>query len=179
MIKVCAGFSELLPVKNVAGVINACRKLDVKLWIVGAGGEESRLKRIAGKNVKFYGRVPNAAVRKIMGNSDIFVLNSLHEGMPHALLEALAEKVPVVATKIPAVTEILTDGETGLLVGLGSDQQLTAAIKRLAGDQALRKKLAENGRKLFEQKFTWASHLQQLYNVFDEAVNRSVGGSSS
>lgn len=172
LIKISTGFSELLPVKNIEGVIRAVPK-NSQLWIVGDGPEKNNLKKLAkelDKKVVFWGRVNNEKARKIMRKSDIFVLNSLHEGMPHALIEALAEKVPVIATKIPAVTEILTDKITGLLVNINDPKDLAEKILQIKNYP----ELVKNGRKLFEEKFTWEKHFNRLYNIFNDLVNRRV-----
>jgi glycosyltransferase involved in cell wall biosynthesis len=174
---VATGFSELLPVKNISAVIEACIRGGVTLWVVGDGGEIDRLREIAGQKVKFWGRVSNEKARGIMRKSGIFVLFSSHEGMPHAVLEALAEKVPVILSDIPAHREIVANMKSGILVEAGDVSKLALAIKRLATNTKLRQKLAENGYLVFRQKFTWEVHLKQLYNVFDDLV--SSGGRSS
>lgn len=171
---IICGLSELLPVKNISGIIAAVKHLPVELLVVGDGGEINYLQQIAGKNVKFLGRIPNQKVRELLKKSDIFVLNSTHEGLPHALLEALAEGIPVIATKIPATEEILVDGETGLFVRVNDAADLAKKIEKLSSNLPLRNKLAANGKKLFLQKFTWESHIKALYNVFDEVTSHSV-----
>lgn len=175
---IICGLSELLPVKNISGIIAAVKNLPVQLLVVGDGGEFNYLQRIAGKNVKFLGQIPNQKVRELLKKSDIFVLNSTHEGLPHALLEALAEGVAVIATKIPATEEILIDGETGLFVEINKPADLAKIIEKLSSNPTLRKKLAINGKKLFLQKFTWESHIKALYNVFNEVTSHSVGVSA-
>lgn len=174
MIKIAAGFSELLPVKNISGIIAAVKNLPVELWIVGSGGEISELKKNSGKNVKFFGQLPNNQAREILRKSDIFVINSFHEGMSHALLEALAESVPIIATKIPAVTEILSDGQTGLFVTINDPVDLKQKIKKLLANPGLRNKLATNGKKLYQKKFTWKIHLKKLLADFEDHVNAVV-----
>ena len=116
-----------------------------------------------------------------MRKSDIFVLNSFHEGMPHALIEALAEGVPVVATKIPAVLEILTDKVNGVLVEVDDPEDLKNKIKYLmdSGRASLaRMTLAKNGLKLYKEKFTWDAHVRELYNIFDEVASDFIGRGS-
>lgn len=171
-VKISTGFSELLPIKNVAGVIMAIPK-SAELWVVGDGSEKANLERLAkelGKSVIFFGRVNNQQAREIMKKSDVFILNSFHEGMPHALIEALVEGVPVIATKIPAVLEILEDKKTGLLVKLDDVNDLSEKLRLIP---QYRDVLVKNGRRLYEAKFTWEKHLVQLYNVFNGLVNNS------
>lgn len=172
--KICTGFSDLISVKNTVGVIRAMGKIGGiwELRVVGDGLEKSSLEKLARElgvegKVKFYGRVPNDEARKILRESDIFILNSLHEGMPHAMLEALIEGIPVIATKIPAVLEVLEDKENAILVEAGNDLELTKAIETLINDSKLREKIAKNGQILARNKFTWERHLEELKRVFN------------
>ncbi len=176
-VKISTGFSELLPVKNIDGVIRAVPK-NAELWIIGDGPQKNSLEKLAkqlGQKVIFFGRVDNKKARELMRQSDIFVLNSFHEGLPHALLEALAEGVPVIATKIPAVAEILVDKVTGLLVNIDDSGDLAEKILEVKNYP----ELAKNGKKLYKEKFTWETHLKELYNVFDEVASGSVNSHSS
>lgn len=179
---ISCGFSELLPVKNLSGIIRGLRGFrDLgELWIVGDGGERKNLEQLSKSlkvKTKFWGQVENKKAREIMKKSDVFVLNSFHEGMPHALLEALAEGVPVVATKIPAVTEILTDKVNGILIEEGG-KDLVRALRELRDVRGLREKLINGGKKLYQKNFTWEAHLRELYNIFDEVTHSSSGRGS-
>ena len=62
---------------------------------------------------------------------DVFVLSSLYEGLPYALLEAMAAGIPMVATRVPGVEKVIEDGETGLLVDPASPNALADAVERL------------------------------------------------
>lgn len=174
---ISCGLSELLPVKNIAGVIRGVPK-NSELWIVGDGTERQNLEELSKSlkvKTKFWGRVDNKTAREIMKKSDIFVLNSFHEGMPHALLEALAEGVPVVATKIPAVLEILTDKVNGILVEVDDPRDLLRGVREVRG---VRETLIKNGKELYLENFTWDAHVRELYNIFDEVTHSSSGSGS-
>jgi glycosyltransferase involved in cell wall biosynthesis len=81
-----------------------------------------------------------------MRRASVFVLSSLFEGFGNVLAEALALGVPVASTRCPVgPEEIISDGETGLLVPTGDDKALAQAIVRLLQDEDLRHKLAANG----------------------------------
>jgi glycosyltransferase involved in cell wall biosynthesis len=96
------------------------------LWIAGTGPEEKRLHQIAGDGVLFLGH--RTDVRQLLRRSDLFVLSSIWEGQPLSMLEAMAEAVPVVATRVGGVPEIVQSGVNGLLTPPGDPQALSQAI---------------------------------------------------
>jgi glycosyltransferase involved in cell wall biosynthesis len=104
---------------------------------------------IAG-NIDWRGRQPQSEVQEVLGNADIFVLASKiagdgdRDGLPNVLMEAQSQSVPCVATAVSAIPELIDDGETGRLVAPGDRPALAAAIAELAGDPALRNRLAEH-----------------------------------
>jgi len=168
MIILCTPISQLLPVKNVEGVLRAVSQ-DKNFFVnIVGGGDDSKLKKLAKElniedRMKFWGMLSNKKAREVLRNSDVFVLNSFHEGMPHALIEALAEGIPVVATRIPAHEEILTDKINGVLVNISDAKDL---VEKIWYAKKLRAKLIINGKKLYQEKFTWKVHLKHLYCIF-------------
>lgn len=85
-------------------------------------------------------------VPDLLRAADIFVLPSHREGMPRSIIEAMCAGLPVVATDIRGSREEVVDGETGLLVPLGDEAALAAALGRLVADTALRRRMGEAGR---------------------------------
>ncbi len=119
------------------------------LALIGEGPERDLLERLCGElhlddSVHFLGHRED--VPQLLAGMDLFVLPSLSEGVPMALLEAMAAGVAVVTTTVGAMPEILDQGRAGLLVPPGVDGPLAAALLRLAGDADLRRKLAQLGR---------------------------------
>ena len=103
------------------------------LLIAGAGPQESELRALVeqlGANVRFLGLREDIAA--LMNASDAVVLSSLIEGLPVGLLEAAASGLPMVATDVGGVKEIVLDGRTGYLVPAGDSDALSAAMARLA-----------------------------------------------
>ncbi len=84
---------------------------------------------------------------------DVVALTSRNEGTPVAIIEALAAGVPVVATAVGGVPDVVRDDETGLLIPPGEPTALTNALLRLASDPELRQKLGSRGREDVAQRF--------------------------
>jgi glycosyltransferase involved in cell wall biosynthesis len=127
----------------------------LQVVLLGAGKDEAWLKREAADlaNVTFEGHVQN--VGDYLAAFDLFVYPSLHEGLGSAILDAMSFGLPVVASAVDGIPEIVHDGENGLLVPPADEGRLAEALGRLAGDAALRKRLGEAGRR------TAATHAPQ------------------
>jgi len=121
----------------------------LRLAIAGEGPESQALRDLAGElqledRVLFLGEVRE--LRALMRQADAFVLSSRYEGFPNVLLEALASDLPVVATDCPGgPREILRGGEFGLLVPCEDTAALADALRRVATDSDLRRRLSANG----------------------------------
>lgn len=140
---------------------------DVVVVLFGSGPEEDDLRKRArkiGTSIRFAGSVNDrpAIYRAI----DILALPSRFEGLPMTVLEAMASGVPVIATAVDGVLEIVADRETALIVPSEDEAGLRSAILTLLGDLALRARLQEAGRQLVSENFdarVLASRLEQLY----------------
>jgi glycosyltransferase involved in cell wall biosynthesis len=146
---------RMIPLKRMEQVISILTYLDgAKLVIVGDGPSRGNLLTQAtclglGERVFFTGRISQSDVWALLRDyADVFVLNSVHETFPHVLIEAAQCGVPVVATAVGGVPEIVQDGETGLLISPDSPSELLAALERLRADSILRQRLASNSRQV-------------------------------
>ena len=102
-------------------------------------------------------------------HADVFVLPSLHEQSGSlALIEALQVGLPVIASRCDGIPEDVVDGESALLVTPGTPADLAAAIGRLLGDPALRKRLANGGRATFEARFSPDAFTEALRKTYAE-----------
>jgi len=138
-------------------ILNAERKIqDVAFVIIGDGTEKENLKsQISNlkleKRILLTGRLPDA--RKYLAAFDIFVLPSVKEGFPWALLEAMAAKLPVVATSVGAVPEIIEDGKNGFLVEPRKPELLAQKIEELTADERLRQEFGIQAHQTVVLKF--------------------------
>lgn len=137
--------------------------------LVGDGPLHSSLKKQAQeldieKSVRFLGM--RADIYALLHAADIFVLPSLSEGLPMALLEALGMGLPVIASELEGIASVVENERHGLLVSPGAVQSLAAALKRLLGDAALRARLAAAGRQLILAHYTLAQMCSEYERLF-------------
>src|SRR5205807_9503285 len=92
-------------------------------------------------------------VPELLAAADVFVLSSRSEGLPVSVLEAMAAELPVVATAVGGLPELVVEGETGFLVPPGDARALGAALGRLLADAELCRRLGEAGRRRVEAGF--------------------------
>jgi len=145
--------SRLLPEKGVIHFVRAAQQVlavcpQAFFVLVGDGPEAPRLKALARElgiedSVLFAGQ--RSDMPSVYASFDIFVLPSLNEGMPLVILEAMAAKRAVIATRIAGIPEIIQHEKTGLLIDPGEIVPLRDSIVRLIADERLRDRLAEDG----------------------------------
>lgn len=105
-------------------------------------------------------------------DADIFVHPSYAEGMPMAVLEAMACGLPVVATRVGGIPELVISGKNGLLVEPGQTDQLAEALITLAKDGALRQSMGEAGYALAREKYDLEQHVSRLVGVYDMVLSQ-------
>ncbi|MDE2021702.1 MAG: glycosyltransferase family 4 protein [Patescibacteria group bacterium] len=137
---------RLVPWKHIDGIIDALADIpEASLAIVGDGPLRATLTRRAGEKLPgratFTGALSHKDTLAIMKSADIFVLNSSYEGLSHLLIEAQALGVPTVATRVGGNSEVISDGENGILVPEGDTPALTRALAHALGDTELRARL--------------------------------------
>lgn len=134
--------------KNLFALVDAMAGIDAELVLVGDGAHATALRARAaerGVNAVFPGRTPHRMLGDVINASTVFVLPSLFEGHPKALLEAMSCGAAVLATDVPGIREVVRHGETGWLCGTGADE-LAAGIRKLLADPALRARLGRAAR---------------------------------
>lgn len=182
----CIG--TLHEVKGQSYLLNACRHLradglDVICHLVGDGPDRAMLQAQAGQSdlrgaVRFHGLMTRAEVTELLQAVDVVVAPSVpsrdgrREGIPVALMEAMACSVPVVASRLSGIPELVIDEETGLLTTPGDVDALAYAIRRLYEDPSLRARLGITGRAKIVGDFDLRANAGRLANRFRETSQR-------
>jgi glycosyltransferase involved in cell wall biosynthesis len=169
---------RLVPVKNHASLIEATRLmrdqgLKPTVIIAGEGPLRSDLEaqaRAAGLvgAVRFLGHHPDPDV--VMAALDVYVLPSNSEGLPNTVLEAMATGLPVVATRVGGMDELIQDGVTGFLVPPREPDPLARALGLLLRDEALRRTTGKAARIRTESEFTLSGMIRRYEALYTSGV---------
>ncbi len=147
---------------------------DWRLDLVGNGDEafwrEAAARLGLAERVRFLGWLPSERAREMLAGADLLVLPSRQEGLPMAILEAMAAGVAVLATDVGDVAEAVVSGRTGALVSSRDPNALADALSRLIGSRALRDRLGDAGRARFEARFGIGAYSDRLASIFDRAA---------
>ena len=166
--------ARLYPEKNHRLLLGAFGQVaanlpNARLLIVGDGIEQKSIERQVGE-LGLRQRVRMLGVRRdipsILAASDVFVLCSDREGLPIAVLEAMAASRPVVATRVGDLPLVVNDGRTGLLVDAGDTKALADAIALLLRDRTRAHQLGQQGRRLVESQFSLAGMLHDHMKLY-------------
>ncbi|MGI8805495.1 MAG: glycosyltransferase [Thermoleophilaceae bacterium] len=169
----------LRPQKDPLGMVRAAALLArrapdaARVAIVGNGWLEPQVRAAieregVGESVRWFPFEPPAA--RYLAALDVFVLPSLWEALPVAPIEALACGVPVVATRVGGVPEVVDHGGTGLLVEPGRPEALADALETLLGDPARRRAMAERGRRVAAERFDVETMVRATEAVYAEVL---------
>ena len=177
----------LLPIKGVSFLVRAmpdilARHPESFLVLVGKGDDEAKLRSLTdslGLNgrVLFLGWCPD--VEEILPCLDLLVLPSLNEGMGRVLVEAMATGVPIIASRIGGVPDLIWDGENGILVPPADCGALKRAIAKLLGDEQGRRRMAARGKGICGQYSaeTMVNQISDLYGLLQDRLSsgRPIG----
>jgi colanic acid/amylovoran biosynthesis glycosyltransferase len=151
------------------------RDVPVEAVIVGDGDErrslEARARRLGLDDaVTFAGAVGQDRIPDYYARASVFCLPSFAEGIPIVLMEAMARELPVVATAIMGVPELVVHGRNGLLVPPARADELAAALEELARDPALREQLGREARERVAEAFELRSSVRGLLDVLGPLI---------
>jgi glycosyltransferase involved in cell wall biosynthesis len=158
-------------------------KARVRVLVAGDGDERERIHglakelRLGPEWVTFLGFRKD--VPDLLAGMDFFVLPSRMEGLPLAILEAMARGLPVVVTPVGGVPEAVTDNEHGLVVPVDDPRALAEAMGRLAQEPDFGKKLGEAGRKRVEEEFSFEQMARRYEALYVRLIEAAPAGSAS
>lgn len=163
--------------KGVSVLLRALEGLDQRLFIVGDGPERGRLESLAASlevDVTFTGEVSPNEVGKYLRRGTVFVLPSIRgEGLPNAVLEAMAVGLPVIGTATGGVADAILEGETGFVIPPGSEELLRDRIHTICNSEELQNRMGRNARRYVEDNHSWATVLSKLECIYDLVTDRN------
>jgi glycosyltransferase involved in cell wall biosynthesis len=163
-------------------LLRACEILfaqghSLRVRLVGAGPDREHLEAFAeqrGIAVVFEGAKSHDETRQLLESADIFALASFAEGVPVALMEAMAMEIPCVSTWVAGIPELIRDGLDGLLVPASSAEALASALRRLFDDSLLRRSLGAAGRRRVFEQYNLPRNVGSLARVFSQHLPDSI-----
>ncbi len=175
---VCITVGRLAPVKGHTDLLHAFQKAaaahpDLRLLVAGEGALRNDLEDLADRlgisgRVQFLGWRDDTA--ELLEVADLFLLASHNEGLGLVLVEAMAKRLPVVATAVGGVPEVVDDGQTGLLVPPRSPDALARALGELAADPDRRRRMGEAGYRRAVGRFSINATVQQTELLYRELL---------
>lgn len=171
--------ARLDPVKDLGTLLESAaglvqRSLDVVIAVIGDGDDRANLERAAARlgiaeRVRFLGHREDA--RRWLAGCDVYVNSSISEGVSLTILEAMAARLPVVATAVGGTPEVVTTG-CGVLVPARDPGALAAAVRELAAQPGRRVELGAAARRQVEARFTLDRMIQEYRAVYEDARER-------
>lgn len=161
---------------------------DVHLLLAGGGGGKAALRRRARERevldrVHFLGDVPRPRMPALYREATVLAVPSVDargnvDGLPNVLLEGLASGLPVVASRIAGIPDVVRHGENGLLAEPGDPEDLAEALRHALDDGALRDRIGRAARRDVEERLNWSAVTDRYAQVLSSA-SRSLGGRRS
>ena len=174
---------RLVHKNGIDTLINAMHHLshDTHLVIIAEGPKEDEYKRIAREvphdRVHFLGSVPNNDIDKYLKAADIFVRASRSEGQGISFIEAMAARVPVVATPVGGIVDFISDPKdvshraTGLFAEVNSPESIAQKVVTYSYDKVLKNMIVDNAQNLVKEKYDWNMIARDMENSFKKIVN--------
>ena len=172
---------NLLSLYNVSLLIRAIPMVleeepDTQFLIAGDGPERESLEQEAkdlnlGSNVRFLGRIPHEKMPSLLGQADIYVSTSLHDGTSVSLLEALGSGAFPVVTDIPSNREWISDGENGFLVPTDEERVLAIRIVEAIRDRSLVEKAGQKNLRLVTEKVLWPATIEKTRRIYEKVLS--------
>ena len=174
--------ASLKPLKRIDALLKVAAQLSktgipLRVIIVGDGSERPSLEALAGElgiaaQVSFLGLRDD--VDRLLKASDVLVLASRTEAFPNVVLEAMATGLPVVTTDVGSVLEMVEPNASAVVVSPGDDDALEKALRKLAGDAALRSRLGRRGRDIVNERFRFDMMCAKREEMFEDVITNGM-----
>ena len=170
--------SRLLERKGIQHLLEAIAKptpLDVELKIIGTGSYEEQLKNRAAElglssRVTFTGFITRDSLPEHYRQAELFALPSQVESFGLVFAEAMASGLPIVATRVGGIPELIHTGEEGILVESANPAEIRAALETLMANRAQLSAMGLAGRRRIEEKYTWEKIAQAYLDIYEEVL---------
>lgn len=158
--------------------------LDWRLLVAGEGADRAGFEQLAAslglrERVSFLGFQSEPEIEKLLSAGDVLVLPSFMEAMPYVILEAMACRLPVVASDIFGIPEMVADGKTACLVGPGQVEPLRRRLREMILSPSAREAMGRKGRERFEAQFTLEKQIEAIQAIYDELLNTATSNEST
>ena len=165
-------------IKELENILDIENYKKIRLLIYGKGELKNKLEDLTKElqiedKVIFKGYIRNEDVPKALNEMDIFVVPSIldSESFGVAAVEAMACEIPVIASSVGGLKEVIVDKETGYLVPKKDHKEIAKYLKKLILDKNLRISLGKNGRKRVLENYDWNSNVDYMIKIYREIVN--------
>lgn len=173
---------RLSPVKGVSYLIKAMPKIlqefpNAKLEIIGYGEQEDDLRKLVrtlslDKKINFVGAVENKEMPKYYHSSSVYILPSLVEGLPVALMEAMSCGCPVIATSVGGVPDLIGDGINGILIKTKSIEEISQSVIKILSDNNFRENIIKNAREKIKENYDWQIIAMKFKRLYSEILQK-------
>ncbi|KKO72130.1 glycosyltransferase [Kerstersia gyiorum] len=149
----------------------------LKLFVIGDGPDKEKLMKLCvdlklENAVTFIGRVPHNQVPEWLGEMDVFAVLSRSESFGVSAIEASAAGLPVVASNVGGLPEVVLNDKTGKIVAVENPEDAAYAFSLLLSNEVLRDNLGQAGRALVAERYTWDACVENMISVFNEVVKK-------
>jgi glycosyltransferase involved in cell wall biosynthesis len=165
---------RLIPTKNVDTLIRAFKGVEGKLWIVGTGPEEKKLRTLSnelGVNTEFLGYMDRRELPRLYTAASVTVLPSFSESFGYTIAESLACGTPAIGSRVGMIPEMIEDGKNGYLFDAGNAEELRSRIQQARENLD---QLSENSR-LASDEYSWDSVITTVLKGYNIALGQNLG----
>lgn len=187
--KIIVHVSTFRPIKRITDCIEVVARIKqleigsgsqfgVKLVMCGDGPERADAEALAGRlrvedSVEFVSKKPQSQVREYLSVADLLLLPSQSESFGLTALEAMACEVPVIATRVGGIPELVEDGGCGYLFEIGDVDGMAQAAVRILGDESVREQLGSRGREIAASQFATEKIIPQYEDLYRRVISLS------